>query len=90
MYINGLHPVYAGIGHCVELIIEQEMAPIFAAFRMSGLAISHVSWLIISFSKTNYPYISIDGCTLDKTMFLVCIRLARNCNIYLCMYTLWY
>jgi hypothetical protein len=43
MSINGLHPVYAGAGHCVELIVEQEMPPVFAAFRMSGLAISHVN-----------------------------------------------
>jgi hypothetical protein len=43
MNINGLHPVYAGTGHCVELIVEQEMPPVFAAFRMSGLAISHVN-----------------------------------------------
>ena len=43
MSINGIHPVYAGAGHCVELIVEQEMAPVFAAFRMSGLAISQVN-----------------------------------------------
>lgn len=43
MNINGLHPVYTGTGHCVELIVEQEMPTVFAAFRMSGLAISHVN-----------------------------------------------
>jgi hypothetical protein len=42
MNINGLHPIYAGASHCVELIVEQEMPPVFAACRMSGLAISHV------------------------------------------------
>jgi hypothetical protein len=50
MNINGLHPVYAGTGHCVELIVEQEMAPVFAAFRMSGLAISHVNQFLFFFS----------------------------------------
>jgi len=49
MSINGLHPVYVGVGHCVELIVEQEMAPVFAAFRMSGLAISHVNQFVIIF-----------------------------------------
>ena len=53
MNINGLHPVYAGTGHCVELIIEQEMPPVFAAFRMSGLAISHVNFSSIYFIKHN-------------------------------------
>ncbi len=88
MNINGLHPVYAGTGHCVELIVEQEMPPVFAAFRMSGLAISHVNQFVFFFNK--YISIFLDGDTLDKTMFLVCIRLAGNYNIYMCMYTLWY
>lgn len=43
MSSHGLHPVYAGTGHCVELIVEQEMPTVFAAFRMSGFTISHVS-----------------------------------------------
>ena len=42
MSSHGLHPVYAGTGHCVELIVEQEMPVVFAAFRMSGITISHV------------------------------------------------
>ena len=42
MNMYGLHPVYVGAGHCVELIVEQEMPTVFAAFRMSGFAISHV------------------------------------------------
>ena len=76
MNINGLHPVYAGTGHCVELIIEQEMPPIFAAFRMSGLAISHVKNLFFLSFDLIFFFLLLDGCALDKAMFLVGIRLA--------------
>lgn len=63
MNINGLHPVYAGIGHCVELIVEQEMPSTFAAFRMSGLAISHVRKRP---AKSNLiKSILLGNCTLD-------------------------
>ena len=55
MNINGLHPVYAGTGHCVELIVEQEMPTVFAAFRMSGLAISHVKSIRKIFNPNNHP-----------------------------------
>ncbi len=61
MSANGLHPVYAGTGHCVELIVEQEMAPVFAAFRMSGVVISHVRFSFCFFSskfpKSRWLYI---------------------------------
>jgi Broad-minded protein len=65
MNINGLHPVYVGTGHCVELIVEQEMPPVFAAFRMSGLAISHVN-LSSNFSNAQRFALSfLDGRSLD-------------------------
>ena len=80
MNIHGLHPVYAGTGHCVELIVEQEMPTVFAAFRMSGLTISHVNVLFVCFvyrrERLTVIFSLLDGRTLDKTMFLVYIRLA--------------
>ncbi|CAF1415924.1 unnamed protein product [Adineta steineri] len=80
MNINGLHPVYAGIGHCVELIVEQEMAPIFAAFRMSGLAISHmvVHWTKQCFwSVLDWPEI--------VTYICVCILYGIDYQVYFCV-----
>ncbi|UJR27576.1 hypothetical protein I4U23_008857 [Adineta vaga] len=80
MNINGLHPVYAGIGHCVELIVEQEMAPIFAAFRMSGLAISHmvVHWTKQCFwSVLDWPEL--------VTYICVCILYGIDYQVYFCV-----
>ena len=63
MNINGVHPVYTGIGHCVELIVEQEMPSTFAAFRMSGLAVSHVR--MYSISSHLMKLVLLGNCTLD-------------------------
>ncbi|CAF1205961.1 unnamed protein product [Rotaria sordida] len=80
MNINGLHPVYVGSGHCVELIVEQEMAPIFAAFRMSGFAISHmvVHWTKQCFwSVLDWPEII--------TYICVCILYGIDYQVYFCV-----
>ncbi|CAF3059373.1 unnamed protein product [Rotaria sp. Silwood2] len=80
MSINGLHPVYVGSGHCVELIVEQEMAPVFAAFRMSGFAISHmvVHWTKQCFwSVLDWPEII--------TYLCVCILYGIDYQVYFCV-----
>ncbi|CAF3793816.1 unnamed protein product [Rotaria sp. Silwood1] len=80
MSINGLHPVYVGSGHCVELIVEQEMAPVFAAFRMSGFAISHmvVHWTKQCFwSVLDWPEII--------TYICVCILYGIDYQVYFCV-----
>ena len=90
MNINGLHPVYVSTGHCVELIVEQEMPPVFAAFRMSGLAISHVNLSSKSSHEKQSDRPFLDGRSLDQTMLLVGTRLARDSDLSMCMYTLRY
>ncbi|CAF1577401.1 unnamed protein product [Adineta ricciae] len=80
MNINGLHPVYTGIGHCVEFIVEQEMPPTFAAFRMSGLAVSHV---IVHWTKQCFWSI-LDWPEL-VTYICVCILYGIDYQVYFCV-----
>ncbi|CAF3844229.1 unnamed protein product, partial [Rotaria magnacalcarata] len=80
MNLYGLHPVYVGAGHCVELIVEQEMPPVFAAFRMSGFAISHmvVHWTKQCFwSVLDWPEI--------VTYICVCILYGIDYQVYFCV-----
>ncbi|CAM4756822.1 unnamed protein product [Rotaria magnacalcarata] len=80
MNLYGLHPVYVAAGHCVELIVEQEMPPVFAAFRMSGFAISHmvVHWTKQCFwSVLDWPEI--------VTYICVCILYGIDYQVYFCV-----
>jgi len=80
MSSHGLHPVYAGTGHCVELIVEQEMPVVFAAFRMSGITISHmvVHWTKQCFwSVLDWPDI--------VTYICICILYGIDYQTYFCV-----
>lgn len=50
----------------MELIVEQEMPPVFAAFRMSGLAISHVKKTLSS----EFPNDKIISSLLSRWSFI--------------------
>ncbi|CAF0792179.1 unnamed protein product [Didymodactylos carnosus] len=75
-----IHPIYAGTTHAVELIIENEMSQVFFAFRMSGLAPSHIAYQWIKQCFWNY----LDWPEI-VTYLTLCILYGIDYQVYYCV-----